>query len=36
MLSPCALTRTHMADITQTHPDNEPVALPLLPVFHMP
>jgi L-rhamnose mutarotase len=26
----------HMADIMQTHPDNEPVALPLVPVFHMP
>lgn len=26
----------HMADIMQTHPDNEPVAVPLVPVFHMP
>lgn len=25
----------HMADIMQTHPDNEPVAMPLVPVFHM-
>lgn len=26
----------HMADIMQTHASNEPVAVPLLPVFHMP
>ena len=26
----------HMADIMQTHPDNEPVAVPLVPMFHMP
>jgi L-rhamnose mutarotase len=26
----------HMADIMQSHPDNEPVALPLVNVFHMP
>ena len=26
----------HMADIMQTHPDNEPVATPLETVFHMP
>ena len=26
----------HMADIMATHPDNEPVATPLTPVFHMP
>lgn len=26
----------HMADIMQTHPGNEPVALPLQTVFHMP
>lgn len=26
----------HMADIMQTHPDNEPVAVPLVTVFHMP
>lgn len=25
----------HMADIMETHPDNEPVAVPLTPVFHM-
>lgn len=25
----------HMADIMETHPNNEPVAKPLLPVFHM-
>jgi L-rhamnose mutarotase len=25
----------HMADIMQTHPNNEPVAKPLLSVFHM-
>lgn len=26
----------HMADIMQTHPDTEPVAAPLLHLFHMP
>ena len=26
----------HMADIMQAHPSNEPVALPLKPMFHMP
>lgn len=26
----------HMADIMETHANNEPVAVPLLPVFHMP
>ena len=26
----------HMADIMQTHPDNEPVAVPLIPMFHLP
>ncbi len=26
----------HMADIMQTHPNNEPVAGPLTPLFHMP
>ena len=26
----------HMADIMKTNSDNEPVAVPLLPVFHMP
>lgn len=26
----------HMADIMQTKPDNEPVAVPLVTVFHMP
>lgn len=34
-----ALMRTwwaHMADIMETHPDNEPVATPLATVFHMP
>lgn len=25
----------HMADIMQTHPNNEPVAVPLVPVFYM-
>lgn len=25
----------HMADIMRTHPDNRPVATPLVPVFHM-
>lgn len=26
----------HMADIMETKPDNEPVAVPLTPVLHMP
>lgn len=26
----------HMADVMETKPDNEPVAVPLTPVFHMP
>lgn len=26
----------HMADLMQTHPDNEPVAVPLIPMFHLP
>lgn len=26
----------HMADIMETKPDNEPVAIPLVPMFHMP
>jgi L-rhamnose mutarotase len=26
----------HMADIMETKPDNEPVARPLIPMFHMP
>ncbi|NUB45806.1 L-rhamnose mutarotase [Fertoebacter nigrum] len=26
----------HMADIMATQPDNEPVATPLVPLFHMP
>ena len=26
----------HMADVMQTHPDNEPVTTALTPVFHMP
>lgn len=26
----------HMADIMRTHPNNEPVAVPLETVFHMP
>ncbi len=26
----------HMADIMDTHPSNEPVATPLVQVFHMP
>jgi len=26
----------HMADVMETHADNEPVATPLTPVFHMP
>jgi L-rhamnose mutarotase len=26
----------HMADIMQSHPSNEPVATPLVPMFHMP
>jgi L-rhamnose mutarotase len=27
---------THMADLMATKPDNEPVAVPLVTVFHMP
>ncbi|SMX36758.1 L-rhamnose mutarotase [Octadecabacter ascidiaceicola] len=26
----------HMADIMETKPDNEPIAVPLTPVFHKP
>lgn len=26
----------HMSDIMETHPDNEPVAVPLETVFHLP
>ena len=26
----------HMADVMETKPDNEPVAVPLVTVFHMP
>ena len=26
----------HMADIMQTHPNNEPIATPLVNLFHMP
>lgn len=26
----------HMSDIMASHPNNEPVAVPLVPVFHMP
>ena len=26
----------HMAGLMQTHPDDEPVAVPLVPVFHLP
>lgn len=26
----------HMADIMETHPNNEPVAIPLETLFHMP
>ncbi len=26
----------HMADIMATHPDNAPVAVPLIPLFHLP
>ncbi|QMU58207.1 MAG: L-rhamnose mutarotase [Boseongicola sp.] len=26
----------HMADIMETHPNNEPIATPLTPVFHLP
>lgn len=26
----------HMADIMQTHDNNEPIATPLIPLFHMP
>lgn len=25
----------HMADLMETHPDNAPVAVPLMPMFHM-
>lgn len=25
----------HMADLMETHPDNEPVAVPLRPLFHL-
>ena len=27
---------SHMADIMETKTDNEPVAVPMVPVFHMP
>ena len=26
----------HMADLMATHPDHEPVAVPLVPMFHLP
>lgn len=26
----------HMADLMETHSDNEPVAVPLVPLFHLP
>ena len=26
----------HMADLMATHPDTEPVAVPLVPMFHLP
>lgn len=26
----------HMADLMQTHPDGQPVAVPLSPMFHLP
>ncbi|MFE3836972.1 L-rhamnose mutarotase [Pseudogemmobacter sonorensis] len=26
----------HMADLMQTHPSNEPVSVPLTPMFHLP
>lgn len=26
----------HMADLMRTHPDNEPVAVTLTPMFHLP
>lgn len=26
----------YMADLMATHPNNEPVAVPLIPVFHLP
>lgn len=26
----------HMADLMETRPDNEPVAVPLVPMFHLP
>jgi L-rhamnose mutarotase len=27
---------SHMADIMETNPDGSPVAVPLIPVFHLP
>ncbi|MFC0201184.1 L-rhamnose mutarotase [Paracoccus rhizosphaerae] len=26
----------HMADLMQTHPDNEPIVVPLVPMFYLP
>ncbi len=26
----------HMADLMETHPDKEPIAQPLIPMFHLP
>lgn len=26
----------HMADLMETHADNEPAAIPLIPMFHLP
>ena len=26
----------HMADLMQTHPDGAPIAVPLVPMFHLP
>jgi L-rhamnose mutarotase len=26
----------HMADIMEVRPDNEPVSVPLMPMFHLP
>lgn len=26
----------HMADLMETHPDGAPVAIPLVPMFHLP
>ena len=26
----------HMADVMETHPDGAPVAVPLVPMFHLP